>query len=51
MLLPAIDGRTEVTRLTELTGLARGPVVEALAVLIASGLANDESRWPDFRPD
>ncbi len=50
-LLPAIDGRTEVTRLTELTGLARGPVIEALAVLIASGLANDESRWPDFRPD
>jgi CRP-like cAMP-binding protein len=50
-LLPAIDGHTEVTRLTELTGLARGPVIEALAVLIASGLANDESRWPDFRPD
>jgi len=50
-LIPAIDGRTEVTRLTELTGLARGPVIEALAVLIASGLANDESRWPDFRPD
>jgi len=50
-LLPAIDGHTEVTRLTELTRLARGPVIEALAVLIASGLANDESRWPDFRPD
>jgi CRP-like cAMP-binding protein len=50
-LIPAIDGHTDVTRLTELTGLARGPVIEALAVLIASGLANDESRWPDFRPD
>jgi CRP-like cAMP-binding protein len=50
-LLPAIDGHTDVTRLTELTGLARGPVIEALAVLIAAGLANDESRWPDFRPD
>jgi hypothetical protein len=50
-LIPAIDGRTEVTRLTELTGLSLGPVIEALAVLIASGLANDESRWPDFRPD
>jgi hypothetical protein len=50
-LIPAIDGHTEVTRLTELTGVERGPVIEALAVLIASGLANDESRWPDFRPD
>lgn len=50
-LIPAIDGHTDVTRLTELTGLARGPVIEALAVLIASGLANDQSRWPDFRPD
>jgi len=50
-LIPAIDGHTEVTRLTELTGIARGPVIEALAVLIASGLANDESRWPNFRPD
>jgi CRP-like cAMP-binding protein len=50
-LLPAIDGHTDVTRLTQLTGLPRGPVAEALSVLIASGLANDESRWPDFRPD
>lgn len=50
-LIPAIDGHTEVRRLTELTNIARGPVIEALAVLIASGLANDESRWPDFRPD
>ena len=50
-LIPAIDGHADVTRLTELTGVARGPVIEALAVLIASGLANDESRWPDFRPD
>jgi len=50
-LIPAIDGRTDVPRLMRLTGMARGPVIEGLSVLIAAGLATDESRWPDFRPD
>jgi CRP-like cAMP-binding protein len=50
-LIPAIDGRADVPRLMRLTGMARGPVIEGLSVLIAAGLATDESRWPDFRPD